>query len=79
VRFTTSSPTMAQTGSQQQKRGATMRNDEIDLRAAVVEDIAGEYDNVPLWIIARTLTALETVLASNGLAIVDENLEIVEL
>lgn len=56
-----------------------MRNDEIDLRAAVVEDIAGEYDNVPLWIIARTLIALDTVLASNGLAIIDGNGEIVEL
>ena len=56
-----------------------MRNDEIDLRAAVVEEIAGEYDNVPLWIIARTLTALETVLASNGFAIIDHDGGIVEL
>jgi hypothetical protein len=56
-----------------------MRNDEIGLRVAVVEDIAEDCDGVPLWIIARTLTALETVLSSNGLAIIDGDGGIVEL
>jgi len=56
-----------------------MRTDEIDLHSAVLEDIAQEHEDIPLWIIARTLTALSNVLSSNGLAIIDDDGGIIEL